>query len=187
MIRRPPRSTLFPYTTLFRSERGRSGAFFTPFALVERVTHAGLETTLGAHGIAALQGAALGREARDELSAQLDALTVLDPACGSGAFLVHALERLATIRAQIGDDRGVSAIRRDVLTRSIFGVDINPTAVWLCELRLWLSVVIESDESDPASVLPLPNLDRNIRVGDALSGRAFGEVDSKFRGGAALW
>src|SRR2546427_5857451 len=25
MIRRPPRSTLFPYTTLFRSGRGRSG------------------------------------------------------------------------------------------------------------------------------------------------------------------
>src|SRR3712207_8643423 len=25
MIRRPPRSTLFPYTTLFRSLRGRSG------------------------------------------------------------------------------------------------------------------------------------------------------------------
>src|SRR5437588_6902522 len=25
MIRRPPRSTLFPYTTLFRSERERSG------------------------------------------------------------------------------------------------------------------------------------------------------------------
>src|SRR6266540_318761 len=26
MIRRPPRSTLFPYTTLFRSFRGRDGA-----------------------------------------------------------------------------------------------------------------------------------------------------------------
>src|SRR3989442_3226008 len=25
MIRRPPRSTLFPYTTLFRSERGSAG------------------------------------------------------------------------------------------------------------------------------------------------------------------
>src|SRR2546422_1975700 len=25
MIRRPPRSTLFPYTTLFRSERGQGG------------------------------------------------------------------------------------------------------------------------------------------------------------------
>src|SRR5437764_8494053 len=68
MIRRPPRSTLFPYTTLFRSERGRSGAFFTPFALVERVTHAGLETALGAHGIAALQGAALGRRSEEHTS-----------------------------------------------------------------------------------------------------------------------
>src|SRR2546429_2017274 len=26
MIRRPPRSTLFPYTTLFRSQRGLAGA-----------------------------------------------------------------------------------------------------------------------------------------------------------------
>src|SRR3712207_7975302 len=28
MIRRPPRSTLFPYTTLFRSSRGGTGARF---------------------------------------------------------------------------------------------------------------------------------------------------------------
>src|SRR2546422_8364162 len=34
MIRRPPRSTLFPYTTLFRSklEFDRTGAAHTPFA-----------------------------------------------------------------------------------------------------------------------------------------------------------
>src|SRR5258708_18904056 len=31
MIRRPPRSTLFPYTTLFRSERGMT-AEFPPFS-----------------------------------------------------------------------------------------------------------------------------------------------------------
>src|SRR5438132_4212254 len=30
MIRRPPRSTLFPYTTLFRSQRIYGTAFFTP-------------------------------------------------------------------------------------------------------------------------------------------------------------
>src|SRR5258707_2832718 len=29
MIRRPPRSTLFPYTTLFRSEEHRQPGFFT--------------------------------------------------------------------------------------------------------------------------------------------------------------
>src|SRR5258708_27364168 len=30
MIRRPPRSTLFPYTTLFRSELGRQGHALRP-------------------------------------------------------------------------------------------------------------------------------------------------------------
>ena len=166
--------------------RARTGAFFTPFSLVERVTHAGLETVLGVHAAEILEGKELTGSARDDAAARLDRLTILDPACGSGAFLVHALERLASIRARLGDERGTSAIRRDVLTRSIFGVDVNPTAVWLCELRLWLSVVIESDERDPAAVMPLPNLDRNIRAGDALSGRAFGDADVKFRGGAAL-
>ncbi|MDQ3950036.1 MAG: hypothetical protein M3282_06800, partial [Gemmatimonadota bacterium] len=45
--------------------------------------------------------------------------------------------------------------------------------VWLCELRLWLSVVIESDEADPLRVPTLPNLDRNVRVGDSLAGDGF--------------
>src|SRR2546430_8000368 len=31
MIRRPPRSTLFPYTTLFRSPRRRKRSFCLPF------------------------------------------------------------------------------------------------------------------------------------------------------------
>src|SRR5262249_33303188 len=97
------------------------------------------------------------------------------------AFLVHALERIASLRAGLGDGRDTGTIRRDVLTRSIFGVDVNPTAVWLCELRLWLSVVIESEATDPADVTPLPNLDRNVRTGDALSGRAFGALDGMSR------
>src|SRR3712207_7590594 len=35
MIRRPPRSTLFPYTTLFRSPRGRQGVLDAVLALLE--------------------------------------------------------------------------------------------------------------------------------------------------------
>jgi hypothetical protein len=97
------------------------------------------------------------------------ALRIVDPACGSGAFLVHALEELSTLRARLGDPRPTDEMRRELLTRAIFGVDINPMAVWLCELRLWLSVVIEGRASDPLSVAPLPNLDRHIRVGDSLS------------------
>src|SRR3712207_8918232 len=37
MIRRPPRSTLFPYTTLFRSRFGRDGAHRRTLALLSSV------------------------------------------------------------------------------------------------------------------------------------------------------
>ena len=153
-----------------QSERRRTGAFYTPFPLVETVATAGIEAAIGP------------RTNRQ----QLEELRVLDPACGSGAFLVHALERIATALAAAGDTRDSSTLRRAVLTRCIYGVDLNPTAVWLCELRLWLSVVIESDERDPSAVLPLPNLDRNIRVGDALAGRAFGGEAAIIPGAHAL-
>lgn len=150
------------------NERRRTGAFFTPFSLVQHVVDSALAE--------ACTGGRVG----------LDRLTVLDPACGSGAFLVHALERIAQRLAASGDAREIALIRRDVLTRSIFGVDINPTAVWLCHLRLWLSIVIESGEADPMRVLPLPNLDRNVRVGDALAGSAFDEPHSRVNDGASL-
>src|SRR3712207_6921225 len=40
MIRRPPRSTLFPYTTLFRSRRPRKLALRTARELARAVRHA---------------------------------------------------------------------------------------------------------------------------------------------------
>jgi hypothetical protein len=83
------------------------------------------------------------------------------------------LERIADLQTALGDIRPRDILRRAVLANSIFGVDLNPTAVWLCELRLWLSCVIESAEADVHRVTPLPNLDRNIRVGDALLGDGF--------------
>ena len=149
------------------TERRASGVYYTPHDLVARVSE---------HALTA---------ARSRTFRACD-LRVLDPACGSGAFLVYVLERLAELRREEGDVASVAAIRRDVLARSIFGVDRSPTAAWLCELRLWLSVVIESDESDPRRVPPLPNLDRNIRVGDALVGSAFAKDLRATLGGARI-
>ena len=148
-------------------ERRSTGAFFTPFALVERVSSFALDDAFAAADPSALRR-----------------LILLDPACGSGAFLVHALERIAARLIDLGDERDPGTVRRDVLSRSVFGVDINPTAVWLCQLRLWLSVVIESDAEDPSTVAPLPNLDRNIRVGDALAPGAGGAPLAAPSGGA---
>lgn len=129
--------------------RQSRGAFYTPHALIVHITDAALASCTSA----------LPR--------------LIDPACGSGAFLVHALESLAARVQAAGDTRALGAIRRDVLTRCIFGVDVDPIAVWLCQLRLWLAVVVEEEYDDPMRLPPLPNLDRNVREGDALAGDGF--------------
>ncbi|HEV7594416.1 MAG TPA: N-6 DNA methylase [Gemmatimonadaceae bacterium] len=151
-------------------ERKSSGAFYTPQALVEEVAEEALRAAFdddetGAAGLERLRN-----------------ILVLDPACGSGAFLVHVLERLASLRLDAGETGSIAEIRRRVLTTSIFGVDLNPMAVWLCELRLWLAIVIESAEGDPMRIVPLPNLDRHIRVGDSLAGGAFDDALRPTRG-----
>jgi hypothetical protein len=160
-------------------ERRVSGAFYTPQALVAHVADHALTFALAGPGISrddvvsALEGTALSPERSVALAEQLKVLTVLDPACGSGAFLVYLLERITALHRAAGDRRATTAISRDVLARAIHGVDVNPMAVWLCELRLWLSVVIESGETRMSAVTPLPNLDCNVRVGDTLAGDAF--------------
>ncbi len=163
------------------SIRHATGAYYTPQPLVSRVTeyalvHALASPSAAPTAIAAiLRGESAGAAVNEAVRQRLSALRVLDPACGSGAFLVYILDLLAVLAGRVGDGRSVSERRRQVLTRSIFGVDINPTAVWLCELRLWLAVVIDSPDDDPAAMVPLPNLDRNVRVGDALAGGTFTE------------
>jgi len=155
-------------------ERRNTGAFFTPHELVVHVTdealaHA-LDQSLDDIARGASEPNAAGRwKELGAIRVKLTRLRLLDPACGSGAFLVHALERITHLLGLLGDRRAMSDLRRGVLTHSIFGVDLSPTAVWLCQLRLWLSVVIDSPARDPSQVSPLPNLDRNIRVGDALA------------------
>ena len=166
-------------------DRRDTGAFYTPHALVERTTEAALDEVLCARGApAALRQALLGGAdlaPNDSAAGRglLSSMRVLDPACGSGAFLVHLLERLTAAAIACGTPGSPAGIKRRVLTGSIFGVDINPMAVWLCELRLWLSVVIDLDVSDPMDVPPLPNLDRNVRVGDALDGGDWIDLGSR--------
>ncbi|HEX5830016.1 MAG TPA: DNA methyltransferase, partial [Gemmatimonadaceae bacterium] len=163
-------------------DRRRSGAFYTPHRLVVHVTAAALPPALAgsAEEEDAVRRALAGERPHgtgaDALRRRLRALRVLDPACGSGAFLVHALEVLADLARTLGDPRAVADVRRELLGRALFGVDLSPMAVWLCELRLWLSAVIECEEPDPLRVPPLPNLDRHVRVGDALLGGDFGDV-----------
>jgi len=166
------------FESLMASDRRRrTGAFYTPQRLVERVASSALECALTSDNItrdaaaAAIRGEIPSARYRSRLLHSVEAIRILDPACGSGAFLVYALEQISSLRLRLGDLRSLHAIRRTVLTASIFGVDVNPVAVWLCELRLWLSMAIEDPETNPLRVTALPNIDRQIRVGDSLRGR----------------
>jgi hypothetical protein len=163
-------------------ERKTNGAFYTPQALVEDVVEQALHSVF--HESERIDRTRDAIE-RDRILTRLRGLRVLDPACGSGAFLVHVLERIASMRLECGEAASIAEVRRRVLMTSIFGVDLNPLAVWLCELRLWLSIVIESADRDPMRVVPLPNLDRHIRIGDSLAGGVF-DNRVRFGGGRRL-
>jgi len=116
-------------------------------------------------------GTTPAREARPaapnpELFERLRHVQVLDPACGSGAFLLDALARLARLRRALGDARPEVELRRELVGRALYGVDLLDDAALLCALRLWLALTLETrlGEATP----PLPNLDRHIRQGDVL-------------------
>lgn len=162
------------------TERRRSGSYYTPPTLVAHTVRAALAALLPATPLMSrlLDGSAVAGDIATEaertaLRERLEQLRVIDPACGSGAFLVHVLEALDRLLVQAGDARDSHRRRRDLLAHCIFGVDRQPIAVWLCELRLWLSVVIECQVAHPDRIPPLPNLDHHIRVGDSLAGGTF--------------
>jgi hypothetical protein len=133
-------------------ERRDTGAFYTPRALVDRMVAAAFDSWTDSVGSPA--------------PSALRTVTVLDPAVGSGAFLLGALQQLVTWRVANGE-RGPLATR-SVVTTNLFGVDRNPNAVRLAELRLWLEVIGSEANADPERIEPLPNLDAFVRQGDSL-------------------
>jgi hypothetical protein len=147
-------------------DRRASGAFYTPAALVARLVEEGLVALVTERlGVPPDQARRL-LDGRDPcLTVLLRDIAVLDPAVGSGAFLLAALERLADLRHR---EAAPGALRRRILAHNLFGVDRNPMAVRLAELRLWLAVIAEERVPDPEAVLPLPNLDGVVRQGDSL-------------------
>jgi len=156
-------------------ERRRSGTFYTPEPLVRDLVTATIATAVADDLLsrdaarAALRGETTDCAARRALLERLARIRVLDPAVGSGAFLLGALEVLT---AAWTGGRSTAArrsrIRRRILETHLFGVDINPIAVRLAELRLWLAIVADDPERDVARVRPLPNLNGIVRQGDTL-------------------
>ena len=122
----------------------------------------------------------------DALIDALETVRVCDPAVGSGAFLLGTIQEIVALRRGILFSqrsyvephelyRMVSEWKRRAIESSLYGVDINPEAVEICRLRLWLSMVLDMDEPPvPNSDWALPNLDFQIVAGDSLVDRVTG-------------
>lgn len=139
------------------NDRKTSGSYYTPESLVNLLLDSALEPVIAD---------TIARHPDATAKALLE-LTIVDPACGSGHFLLSAARRLATHVARVSASGTPSAEEyrkalRQVVAKCIFGVDLNPMAIELCKVSLWMEAV------DPG--LPLTFLDSHIQQGNALLG-----------------
>lgn len=113
----------------------------------------------------------------------LENVTVADPSVGSGAFPLGMLNEIVKARSIIveymtkdldkwekedfirNNKKSLYDLKKNAMKRSIFAVDIEPSAVDITKLRLWLSLVVDADIR---TINTLPNLDYNIMVGNSL-------------------
>ena len=137
--------------------RKTTGSYYTPDSLVQVLLDSALEPIVAD---------AISKNPNQPADALL-ALSIVDPACGSGHFLLAAARRLAGRVARLRAESTPSAAEyrralRQVIGRCIFGVDLNPMAVELCKVSLWMEAI------EPG--LPLTFLNSHVQAGNALLG-----------------
>src|SRR5690606_29975122 len=117
--------------------RGATGTYYTPAPVVARLVREALGAYMADRPARVGPGTAA-------LKRDLAEIRVLDPACGSGAFLLGALSQLVRLRAALGDvpPGGLAELRRQIIGRSLHGVDLQEDAALLCALRLWLALAV---------------------------------------------
>ena len=125
-----------------------------------------------------------------EIDELLRKVKIADPACGSGAFPLGILNEIVRARNVLTFYINMIEILKEkdeknywsrlekkqrsrtpyklklyAIQNSLYGVDIEPSAIDITKLRLWLSILVDSTNND---VRPLPNLDFNFMIGNSL-------------------
>jgi len=112
---------------------------------------------------------------------KLVAIRACDPAVGSGAFPVGMMNEIVKARRALAvypqtPEGSAYHFKRECIENSLYGVDIDPGAVEIAKLRLWLSLVV--DEDNIQNIKPLPNLDFKMMCGNSLLGLPDGALRS---------
>ena len=159
------------------TKRKRDGVYYTPEWVVRRIVEEVVDPLFAAWKAEAGWPDA-GDPTKDAASTyweRLRRIRIVDPACGSGAFLIVALDHLqrefaATIEVAL--EAGAitarpdeAAVTRAILSNNLFGVDINPASVEITKLSLWLHTAMAKE--------PLSSLDGTIQCGNSLVDQRF--------------
>jgi hypothetical protein len=152
------------------NERKKTGSYYTPSSLIEVLLNSTLDPVIDdAQKRGEEKASAAGEpDPTDTIVTELLSLSVCDPACGSGHFLVAAARRIAKRIAAVREknpEPTLDAVRHalhEVISGCVYGVDLNPMAVELAKVSLWLEAL------EPGR--PLSFLDAHIKHGDALIG-----------------
>ena len=108
----------------------------------------------------------------DKIDEALSNLRVCDPSIGSGAFAVGFTNLVSRLRFSLKDyvsrkyKNNLYFFKRDFIQNSIYGVDIDSSAVEIAKLRLWLTLIVEKENYEDTE--PLPNLDFQLIQGNSL-------------------
>lgn len=182
-------------------ERGSSGIFYTPrieidfmnrLSLVEYLNN---ETSIAKTDLIEFvfnppSAQNLDIEKAKTIKASLDKVKIVDPAVGSASFLVGMMNVLLELHIELskrieGREENLFALKQKIVLENLYGVDVKDWAVMVGELRLWLSLIIETDERymDIYTKPLLPNLSFKIRQGDSLV-EDIGGIQISLRGDA---
>ncbi|MFP4533626.1 MAG: Eco57I restriction-modification methylase domain-containing protein, partial [Desulfobacterales bacterium] len=112
------------------------------------------------------------RKHAKDIDKALGDIRICDPAIGSGAFPVGLLHEIVNARLALAPHTGNAMspyeLKRHAIAECLYGVDIDPSAIDIARLRLWLSLIVDEENYD--DIEALPNLDYKIVQGDSLLG-----------------
>lgn len=114
------------------------------------------------------------RKEAQEILTKLENLAICDLAVGSGAFLVGMMQVLDDVEQSLKHRYGLNGKdlferKKQIIKDSLYGVEVKEWAVWICQLRLWLSLFVDAPDELKNSLEPiLPSLDFKVRQGDSL-------------------
>ena len=157
--------------------RNQSGSFYTPREIVKYMVDESLIAYLGESDFNRSLFApnfkyeAAHVEEYKSIAEKLKAVKVLDPACGSGAFPMGLLNRMAEVLQRIEPNTNVYEQKLAIIENCLYGSDIQSIAAQITKLRFFISLIVdcERDASKPNFGIPtLPNLETKFVAANSL-------------------